>query len=70
MVPNANHFVQHDAPELVDKTIRGWLDARGSAPTPSHLTGKYGEGMGARQDCRVVHLPPESLSGEHPRLAG
>jgi pimeloyl-ACP methyl ester carboxylesterase len=26
MVPNANHFVQHDAPELVDGTIRAWLD--------------------------------------------
>lgn len=26
MVPNANHFVQHDAPALVDGTIRAWLD--------------------------------------------
>lgn len=26
MVPNANHFVQHDAPDLVDGTIRAWLD--------------------------------------------
>jgi epoxide hydrolase 4 len=28
MVPDANHFVQHDAAGLVNKTIRGWLDAR------------------------------------------
>jgi pimeloyl-ACP methyl ester carboxylesterase len=28
MVPDAGHFVQHDAAPLVDKTIRGWLDAR------------------------------------------
>lgn len=28
MVPTAGHFVQHDAAELVDKTIRGWLDQR------------------------------------------
>ncbi|HVY89189.1 MAG TPA: alpha/beta hydrolase [Hyphomonadaceae bacterium] len=26
MVPDANHFVQHDAPELVNGTIRAWLD--------------------------------------------
>jgi epoxide hydrolase 4 len=26
MVPDANHFVQHDAPDLVNGTIRGWLD--------------------------------------------
>jgi len=28
MVPTANHFVQHDAETLVNKTVRGWLDAR------------------------------------------
>jgi epoxide hydrolase 4 len=28
MIPDANHFVQHDAAELVNKTIRSWLDAR------------------------------------------
>jgi pimeloyl-ACP methyl ester carboxylesterase len=28
MVPDAGHFVQHDAAPLVDKTIRSWLDAR------------------------------------------
>jgi pimeloyl-ACP methyl ester carboxylesterase len=28
MVPDANHFVQHDAADLVNKTIRGWMDAR------------------------------------------
>ena len=26
MAPNAGHFVQHDASELVDGTIRAWLD--------------------------------------------
>lgn len=26
MVPDANHFVQHDAPKLVNGTIRSWLD--------------------------------------------
>lgn len=26
MAPDANHFVQHDAPELVNGTIRAWLD--------------------------------------------
>ncbi len=26
MVPNANHFVQHDAADLVDGTVRAWLD--------------------------------------------
>jgi epoxide hydrolase 4 len=30
MVPDAGHFVQHDAADLVNKTIRGWLDARAS----------------------------------------
>lgn len=24
-IPSAGHFVQQDAPELVTKTIRGWL---------------------------------------------
>jgi pimeloyl-ACP methyl ester carboxylesterase len=28
MVPGAGHFVQHDAADLVDKTIRNWLDVR------------------------------------------
>jgi pimeloyl-ACP methyl ester carboxylesterase len=28
MVPDANHFVQHDAAALVNRTIRDWLDAR------------------------------------------
>lgn len=28
MIPDANHFVQHDAPDLVNKTIRNWLDQR------------------------------------------
>ncbi|HEY7797237.1 MAG TPA: alpha/beta hydrolase [Hyphomonadaceae bacterium] len=28
MIPTANHFVQHDAAPLVNKTIRTWLDAR------------------------------------------
>jgi pimeloyl-ACP methyl ester carboxylesterase len=28
MVPNAGHFVQHDAQDLVDKTIRDWLNER------------------------------------------
>ncbi|MEZ5937324.1 MAG: alpha/beta hydrolase [Hyphomonadaceae bacterium] len=27
MIPHAGHFVQHDAAELVDTTIRNWLDA-------------------------------------------
>lgn len=26
MIPDANHFVQHDAPDLVNKSIRAWLD--------------------------------------------
>ena len=26
MAPNAGHFVQHDAADLVDGTIRAWLD--------------------------------------------
>jgi pimeloyl-ACP methyl ester carboxylesterase len=28
MLPNAGHFVQQDAPELVNGTIRNWLDLR------------------------------------------
>jgi pimeloyl-ACP methyl ester carboxylesterase len=28
MVPNAGHFVQHDAQDLVDKTVRDWLNER------------------------------------------
>jgi epoxide hydrolase 4 len=28
MVPDAGHFVQHDAADLVNRTIRTWLDAR------------------------------------------
>lgn len=28
MIPDAGHFVQHDAAELVNTTIRGWLDQR------------------------------------------
>jgi pimeloyl-ACP methyl ester carboxylesterase len=28
MIPDAGHFVQHDAAPLVDKTIRSWLDNR------------------------------------------
>jgi len=28
MIPNAGHFVQHDAESLVDRTIRDWLDER------------------------------------------
>jgi pimeloyl-ACP methyl ester carboxylesterase len=28
MVPNAGHFVQHDAQDLVDATIRDWLNER------------------------------------------
>jgi pimeloyl-ACP methyl ester carboxylesterase len=28
MVPGAGHFVQNDAPELVNSTIRSWLDMR------------------------------------------
>ena len=30
MVPDAGHFVQHDAEKLVNTQIRNWLDARGS----------------------------------------
>lgn len=28
MIPTAGHFVQHDAADLVNKTIRSWLDLR------------------------------------------
>jgi pimeloyl-ACP methyl ester carboxylesterase len=28
MIPNAGHFVQHDAEAMVDRAIRDWLDAR------------------------------------------
>jgi len=28
MVPEAGHFVQHDAADLVNGTIRNWLDMR------------------------------------------
>jgi pimeloyl-ACP methyl ester carboxylesterase len=28
MIPEANHFVQHDAPDLVNRTVRNWLDQR------------------------------------------
>jgi len=28
MIPDAGHFVQHDAADLVDKSIRSWLDIR------------------------------------------
>jgi pimeloyl-ACP methyl ester carboxylesterase len=28
MIPNAGHFVQHDAQDLVDRTIRDWLNER------------------------------------------
>jgi pimeloyl-ACP methyl ester carboxylesterase len=28
MIPDANHFVQHDAAPMVNRTIRDWLDAR------------------------------------------
>jgi pimeloyl-ACP methyl ester carboxylesterase len=28
MIPNAGHFVQHDAEKLVDRTVRDWLNAR------------------------------------------
>ena len=28
MIPNAGHFVQHDAEALVNKTIRSWLNDR------------------------------------------
>jgi pimeloyl-ACP methyl ester carboxylesterase len=28
MIPNAGHFVQHDAQDLVDRTIRDWLKQR------------------------------------------
>lgn len=28
MIPNADHFVQHDAEALVDRTIKDWLNAR------------------------------------------
>jgi hypothetical protein len=28
MIPSADHFVQHDAEALVNKTVRSWLDDR------------------------------------------
>jgi pimeloyl-ACP methyl ester carboxylesterase len=28
MIPSAGHFVQHDAQDLVDRTIRDWLNER------------------------------------------
>jgi len=28
MIPNAGHFVQHDAEKLVDRTVKDWLNAR------------------------------------------
>ena len=28
MIPSANHFVQHDAEALVNRTVRDWLDQR------------------------------------------
>ena len=28
MIPTAGHFVQHDAADLVDRSIRSWLDMR------------------------------------------
>jgi pimeloyl-ACP methyl ester carboxylesterase len=28
MIPNAGHFVQHDAETLVDRTVLDWLNAR------------------------------------------
>ncbi|HEX3364937.1 alpha/beta hydrolase [Phenylobacterium sp.] len=28
MIPTAGHFVQHDAQDLVDRTVKDWLDAR------------------------------------------
>jgi pimeloyl-ACP methyl ester carboxylesterase len=28
MIPGAGHFVQHDAQDLVDRTVKDWLDAR------------------------------------------
>jgi len=28
MIPDAGHFVQHDAAQLVNTTVRGWLDQR------------------------------------------
>ncbi|MDZ4373219.1 MAG: alpha/beta hydrolase [Phenylobacterium sp.] len=28
MIPGAAHFLQHDAPDLVNRTVRDWLDAR------------------------------------------
>jgi pimeloyl-ACP methyl ester carboxylesterase len=28
MIPNAGHWVQHDAQALVDRTVHDWLDAR------------------------------------------
>ena len=28
MIPTAGHFVQHDAQNLVDRTVRDWLNAR------------------------------------------
>ena len=31
MIPDAGHNVHHDAPELVNRTIRDWLDARKSS---------------------------------------
>jgi epoxide hydrolase 4 len=31
MIPDASHNVHHDAPELVNRTIRDWLDARKSS---------------------------------------
>lgn len=45
MVPDAGHFVQHDAAPLVNRTIRDWLDARGKPMQQSeHQTGwKPGE---------------------------
>ncbi len=32
MVPDAGHFVQHDAADLVNQTIRNWLDMRKAGP--------------------------------------
>jgi len=32
MAPDAGHFVQQDAPDLVNGTIRGWLDLRRKTP--------------------------------------
>ncbi|MBS0334537.1 MAG: alpha/beta hydrolase, partial [Proteobacteria bacterium] len=28
MIPTAGHFVQHDAQDLVDRTVKDWLDQR------------------------------------------